>query len=134
MRALLRQQWWESDDLRDEFLAYLSRTGKLQTELSRLEVLNSAPSAQASVTNPAALREQGEIEIFTSHFEQAASLLGAVANLYPADADTGEQAVSLYRSLAYLDPQPNSTLRAVALETDLLAAAPDNPQSPGYPR
>jgi tetratricopeptide (TPR) repeat protein len=125
--ALLRQQWWESDDLRDEFLAYLSRTGKLQAELAQLEALNSDTSAQPSTTNAAALREQGEIEIFTSHFEQAAPLLGAVANLYPADADTGEQAVSLYRSLAYLDPQPGSTLRAVALENNLLAAAPDSP-------
>jgi tetratricopeptide (TPR) repeat protein len=125
--ALLRRQWWESDDLRDEFLTYLSRTGKLQSELSQLESLNSRPSAPQAVSNPAALREQAEIDIFTSHFEQAALLLGSVADLYPADPDTGDQAVSLYRSLAYLDLQPNSTLRAVALEKNLLAAAPDSP-------
>ena len=125
--ALLRRQWWESDDLRDQFLTYLSRTGKLKSELSQLESLNSQPSTPQSVSNPAALREQAEIDIFTSHFEQAAPLLGSVADLYPADPDTGDQAVSLYRSLAYLDPQPNSTLRAVALEKNLLAAAPDSP-------
>jgi tetratricopeptide (TPR) repeat protein len=42
--ALLRRQWWESDDLRDEFLTYLSRTGKLQSELAQLESLNSQAS------------------------------------------------------------------------------------------
>jgi len=125
--ALLRAQWWESDALRDEFLTYLSRTGKLQSELAQLETLNNQASGTRPGSNPAALREQAAIDIFTSHFEQAAPLLGAVADLYPADADTGDQAVSLYRSLAYLDPQPASTLRAVALEKNLLAAAPDSP-------
>jgi cellulose synthase operon protein C len=125
--ALLRSQWWESDQLRNEFLTYLSRTGKLQSELAQLESLNSQPTASQPISNPAALREQAEIDIFTSHFEQAAPLLGSVADLYPADPDTGDQTVSLYRSLAYLDPQPASTLRAVAVEKNLLAAAPDSP-------
>ncbi|HEY5057107.1 MAG TPA: hypothetical protein VII58_13160 [Acidobacteriaceae bacterium] len=125
--ALLRSQWWESDDLRDEFLTYLSRTGKLASELSQLESLNKQPPNSPPLSNPAAVREQAEIDIFISHFEQAAPLLGAVADLYPADTDTGDQAVSLYRSLAYLDPQPASTLRAVSLEKNLLAAAPDSP-------
>ena len=125
--ALLRSQWWESDHLRDEFLTYLSRTGKLQSELAQLESLNSQPSASQPASNPAALHEQAEIDIFTSHFEQAAPLLGSVSDLYPADPDTGDQTVSLYRSLAYLDPQPASTLRAVAVEKNLLAASPDSP-------
>ena len=128
--ALLRSHWWESDDLRDQFLTYLSRTGKLQTELSQLEALNNqAPASPAVSTNsnPAALREQAEIDIFTSHFEQAAPLLSSVSDLYPADPDTGDQAVSLFRSLAYLDPAPTSTLRAVALAQNLLTAAPDSP-------
>jgi tetratricopeptide (TPR) repeat protein len=125
--ALLRRKWWESDDLRDEFLTYLSRTGKLQSELSQPESLNNRASASSPPSNPAAIREQAEIDIFTSHFEQAAPLLGSVADLYPADADTGDQAVSLYRSLAYLDPQSTSKLRAVALEQNLLYAAPDSP-------
>jgi hypothetical protein len=125
--ALLRRVWWESGDLRDEFLAYLGRTGKLQAELSQLEALNQPAGAQP-LSNPAALREQAEIDIFTSHFEQAAPLLASVASLYPADPDTGDRAVSLYRSLAYLDAGPGSTLRAVALEKELLAAAPDSPE------
>jgi len=126
--TLLRGQWWEADDLRDQFLAWLSRTGKLQSELAQLETLNGKDTAPPAASNPAALREQAEIEIFTSHFEQAAPLLSSVADLYPAESDTGDQAVSLYRSLAYLDPQPASTLRAVALEKNLLAAAPDSPE------
>jgi tetratricopeptide (TPR) repeat protein len=125
--ALLRRQWWESDDLRDEFLTYLSRTGKLPSELAQLETINGGASASSPVSNPAAVREQAEIDIFTSHFEEAGPLLGSVADLYPADEDTGDQAISLYRSLAYLDPQPASTLRAVALEKNLLAATPDSP-------
>jgi len=128
--ALLRRQWWESDDLRDEFLAYLSRTGKLQAELSQLESLNRQASTSRSnsgISNPAAIREQAEIELFTSHFEQAAPLLGSVADLYPADPDIGDKAISLYRSLACLDPELTSTLRAVTLEQNLLTAAPDSP-------
>jgi hypothetical protein len=123
---LLRSRWWEADDLRDAFVAYLSRTGKLESELAQLEALNDQVSASASA-NPAALREQAEINIFTSHFEQAAPFLGSLVDLYPADTDEGDQAVSLYRSLAYLDPTPASTARAVALEKNLLAAYPDSP-------
>jgi hypothetical protein len=128
--ALLRIRWWESDDLRDQFLTYLSRTGKLQAELSQLEAIDStasSPEGASASSNPAALREQAEIDIFNSHFEHAAPLLSTVANLYPTDSDTGDEAVSLFRSLAYVDPTPASTLRAVALEQKLLAAAPDSP-------
>ncbi len=116
--TLLRQQWWESDDFRNEFLTYLSRTRKLQSELAQLESLNSQPASQPA-SNPAALHEQAEIDIFTSHFEQAAPLLGSVADLYPADPDTGDQTVSLYRSLTYSATRATtsaSTLRAVTVE------------------
>jgi tetratricopeptide (TPR) repeat protein len=130
--ALLRRSWWQSPELTTEFLGFLSRTGKLQTELQELGA-PSLPTASSSVrvgstsTNPAALREQAEIQIFISHFEAAAPLLGQVADQYPADPDTGDTAISLYRSLAYLDPTPASTQRAVALESNLLRAAPDSP-------
>jgi tetratricopeptide (TPR) repeat protein len=138
--ALLRHSWWASDDLTTEFLTYLSRTGKLQSELEALSHANEnqgAPPQTASSSevgphdlsadNPAALREAAEIQIFTSHYEQAAPLLSSVATLYPADPDTGDQAVSLFRSLAYLDPTTASTSRAVALETNLVRAEPDSP-------
>ncbi len=155
--ALLRQSWWASDDLTNEFLAYLSRTNQLQSELESLAQLTGnptnpgapptspgapstsfgAPSIAASSqwvgphnlqsANPAALREAAAIEIFKAHYEQAAPLLGTVATLYPADADTNDQAISLFRSLAYLDPTPASTNRAVTIETNLLRAKPDSP-------
>ena len=53
--------------------------------------------------------------------------MSSLADLYPADPDLGDRAVSLFRSLAYLDPTPASTARAVALETRLLTATPDDP-------
>jgi hypothetical protein len=116
---LLRRHWWESDDLRAEFFAYLARTGKLQGELAQLQPLVSGSDA-------AATRELAEIDIWTSRFEAAAPLMGSVAELYPADATVGDQAVSLYRSLAYQDPTLASTKRAVAIETNLSAATPND--------
>ena len=117
---LLRHHWWEDDTLRTEFLTFLTRTGKLTTELAALQ----APSAPPS---PAANRELAEIHIWTSHFEQAAPLLASVADLYPADATLGDASVSLFRSLAYLDPTQQSTAHAVAIERRLLTAQPDSP-------
>ncbi len=117
--TLLRQSWWESDDLRQEFFAYLSRTGKLQSELAALT---------PSEANPAALREQAEIDLWSSHFEQAAVPFSTLANLYPAEPELDDRAVSIFRSLAYLDPTPASLTRAVAIETNLLRALPDSPE------
>ncbi len=57
-----------------------------------------------------------------SHFEQSAPLLGSLAGDYPADAEIGNQASSVYRSLAYFDP--SQTARAVAIEKNLLAYDP----------
>jgi tetratricopeptide (TPR) repeat protein len=135
--ALIRNHWWESPELQTEFLTYLSRTGKLQSELEALNHLVDSPGAPSQTasssevgsktSNPAALHELAELNIFTSHFEQAAPLLSTVATLYPADSDTGDQVISLFRSLAYLDPTNSSTKRAVALETNLLTAEPDSP-------
>ncbi len=118
----LRHHWWEDEYLRTEFFSYLSRNGKLQAELTSL----GAAASISPATNPAATRELAEISIWTSHFEQAAPLLGSVADLYPADSPIGDNAVSLFRSLAYLDPTPKSTARAVALEQHLLSADPAN--------
>ena len=116
--ALLGRSWWESDDLGQEFFAYLSRTGKLNSELAALTLTE---------VNPAALREAAEINLWQSHFEDAAAPLGALANLYPAEAELDDRAVSLFRSLSYLDPTSASLNRAVAIETNLLRALPDSP-------
>jgi hypothetical protein len=132
--AVLRRVWWESPELETEFVTFLSRTGKLDTE--RAALASGAPSQTASSSevgsipsptqNPAATRELASIDLFLSHYEQATPLFAQVADAYPADPVLGDIAVSLFRSQAYLDPTQASTQRAVALETNLLNAAPDN--------
>ena len=118
--ALLRRTWWESDDLRQEFFAYLSRTGKLQAELATL-------GGEGAPQNPAATRELAEADLWSSHFESAAPLFSTLATLYPADPDLDDRGASIFRSLAYLDPTQASLNRAVAIETNLLHALPDSP-------
>jgi tetratricopeptide (TPR) repeat protein len=120
LEDLLRKHWWEDESLRNRFFVYLSRTGKLQAEMAQLNTLAGATA------NVAATRELAEADIWTSHFEQAAPLMSAVADLYPADAGVGDSAVSLFRSLAYLDASSASTARAVALEQQMLDADPAN--------
>ncbi len=116
--ALLRNSWWESDDLRQQFFAYLSRTGKLERELAALTPTDA---------NPAAMREQAELEMWSSHFEQASAPLVSLSTLYPAEPELDDRAVSVLRSLAYLDTTPASLQQAVAIETNLLRALPDSP-------
>ena len=122
--ALLRLHWYQSDALRNDFFALLSRTGKLQAEFAKLKPL-------ATEADPAATRELAEADLWTSHFEDAATPLSALAKLYPAEADIDDRAVSLFRSLAYLDPTDASTNRAVSIETNLLAFRPDSPERLG---
>ena len=129
----LRHHWWESDALRAEFFAYLGRTGRIQTELAALNSpgapSQSAPSIEVGPTNsnPAATREQAELQIWNSHFETAAPIMAFVAELYPADQTLGDTSISLFRSLAYLDSSTVSTARAAAIETRLISADPANP-------
>ncbi|MGD0445622.1 MAG: hypothetical protein ABSA39_16940, partial [Edaphobacter sp.] len=119
---LLRQHWFEADDLRNQFFDYLSRTNKLDTELASLQQLVPAESQQQQ--NPAATRELAEVNLWQSHFEQGAPLLGSLARAYPADTAIGDEAASVYRSLAYFDP--TQTARAVAIERNLSLAEPAN--------
>ena len=119
---LLRQHWSESEDLRNQFFDYLSRTGKLDAELAQLQTL--APTEAQQQQNPAATRELAEIDLWQSHFEASAPLLGNLARAYPADTILGDQASSVFRSLAYFDPR--QTARVVAIEQNLLAADPAN--------
>jgi hypothetical protein len=145
--ATLRAHWWEAPDLRDRFFAHLSQTGKLEAELAQLQPLAThvptsgvdlfaSPSVADGMSewkgftpaaDPAATRELAEALLWTSHFEQSAPLMDRLSDLYPADPDLGDSAISLFRSLAYLDPTPASTQRAVAIEQRLLAATPNSP-------
>lgn len=120
--VLLRQHWQEAPDLQSEFFDLLSRSGRLQGELAALESL--LPSAAAAHGNPAAAQELAEIDLWESHFEAAAPLLGELADQYPAEATVGDQAASVFRSLAYFDPP--QARRAAAIEEHLAAADPAN--------
>jgi tetratricopeptide (TPR) repeat protein len=117
---LLREHWSDTEQLREQLFDYLSRSGKLDTELAQLHALT--PNAQAQEANPDATRELAEAEIWRSHFEESAPLLGSLAEAYPADEEIGTRASSVFRSLAYFDPA--QTGRAVSVEKHLLAANP----------
>jgi hypothetical protein len=119
---LLRQHWFEAADLRNQFFDTLSRTGKLDAELTALAQL--VPSESQQKQNPAATRELAEGQVWQSHFEVAAPLYSNLVRSYPADATLGEEAASIFRSLAYFDP--GQTAQAIAIEKNLLAADPAN--------
>ena len=119
---LMREHWSDSEELRKEFFDYLSSNGKLDTELTQLRTL--VPGAKEQKANPDATRELAEVEMWRSHFEASAPLLGSLAASYPADEEIGTEASSVLRSLAYYDAA--QTERAVEIEKHLLEADPAN--------
>ncbi|MDE1163066.1 MAG: hypothetical protein PW792_14170 [Acidobacteriaceae bacterium] len=120
--VLLRQHWQDTNDLHNAFFEMLSHSGRMDDERSQLQAL--LPNAKAASENPAAARELAEIQLWQSHFETAAPLLSQLADQYPADISVGEQAVSVFRSLAYLDPQ--QVQRAATIAQHLVLAEPTN--------
>lgn len=126
--SLLRQHWSEEPELRSWFFAYLSATHKLDEELNQLRQAN--PAIQKGQWddlvhgNPAAGEFLAQAEVWQSHFEDAAPVLKALADEYPADFDRGRTASAAYRSLAYFDPA--KTTAAAKIEDHLLQADPGN--------
>ena len=124
--ALLRQHWWESAELRDQFIEFLSRTGQLDKELDALRTQEVAAQQgrwnDLASSNPLAARFVGEADCWRSHFEAAAPVLGALTAQYPSDAELGRRASALYRSLAPVDPQ--NTELAVKIEQNLYDSNP----------
>ncbi|HEY6969896.1 MAG TPA: tetratricopeptide repeat protein [Candidatus Angelobacter sp.] len=123
--ALLRQYWYEDASLRNMFFEYLSRTGRLESELQQLKKEQNAGQKNwvtIAQSNPAAARFAAEAELWRSHYEEAAPALGAVAGIYPADLPLGREASSVYRSLAWF--KPANTQKAAAIELNLLRANP----------
>jgi Tetratricopeptide repeat len=121
---LLRNYWFQDETLRGLFFEYLSGSGKLEPELEALRnAVSGNPdwTAQAGA-NPAGARFIAEAELWRSHFEAGAPVIAAVARQYPADAELGERASSVYRSLAYFNPR--NTDVAAQIENNLLLAAP----------
>ena len=128
--ALLRRHWFEESDLRNQFFEFLTRTGKLDAEIKSLQ--QGAPAqgkgrwGEFVQQNPAAGQYLAQAYLWRSHFEESAPVLQALAEEYPADAELGQTASSVFRSLAYFDP--SSTGAAVKIEEHLLAANPGNTQ------
>ena len=118
--ALLRQHWFEEPTLRNEFFEYLSRTGKLESELSA--VRQSTPDAASWEKNPAAADFLAYAALWRSHFEESAPVLKSLASLYPAEAEVAHTASSVFRSLAYFEPA--DTTVAAKIEDNLLQANP----------
>ena len=118
--ALLRQHWFEEPAVRNQFFEFLSRTGKLESELNG--VRQSAPDTAGWEKNPAAADFLAYANLWRSHFEESAPVLKSLATQYPAEVEIGHTASSVYRSLAYFEP--TDTAIAAKIEDNLLQAYP----------
>lgn len=124
--ALIRQYWFDDDNLRSAYFVYLSSSGRLDSELQA--VRTSYPQAGAgkwrelTEANPAAAQFIAEAELWRSHFESAAPVIKALAEVFPADGDTGRRAANVYRSLAAF--HPDDTEIAAGIENTLAKSSP----------
>ena len=129
--ALLRQHWFEEPDLRSQFFEYLTRTGKLESEIRSLRQDAPAGGRGSWETyvehNPAAGEFVAQAELWRSHYEDSAPVLKALSDAYPADAELGRTASSVFRSLAYFDPAKTSV--AVGIENHLLEMTPGSTET-----
>jgi tetratricopeptide (TPR) repeat protein len=89
--ALLRQHWFEAEDLRQRYFELLSRTDRLDRELAQL--------APLAAREPLAARFVGEAHAWQTRFEQAAPVWERLADAFPADAVIARRAAMLHRSL-----------------------------------
>jgi predicted Zn-dependent protease len=120
--ALLRQHWFEEPWLRNQFFAFLSSRGRLDTELNAIRA--SAPDPASWEKNPAAATFMANAYLWRSHFEDSAPMLKTLAAEYPAEAGLANTASSVFRSLAY--SQPSDTAIAAKIQDNLLQANPGN--------
>jgi tetratricopeptide (TPR) repeat protein len=124
--ALIGQEWFYGDDLRSAFFLYLSSSGRLDPELQTVRATNLQAGAgrwnELAQANPAAAQFIAEAEIWRSHFEAAAPVSKAIAETYPSDAELGERASSVFRSLAPFNPQYTDI--AAGIEETLSKASP----------
>lgn len=118
--ALIRRHWFEETDLRNQFFEYLSRTGKLESELNALR--QDARDANTWESNPAAADFLANANLWRSHFEESAPELKSLAAQYPAEIEIAHTASSVYRSLAYFDP--SGTTIAAKIEDNLARVNP----------
>ena len=122
--ALIREHWFEEADLRNQFFAYLSSTGQLESEINSLnQEEQAARSAQKFVrSDPGAGNYLAQADLWQSHYEESAPLLGELAYEYPAEPETARTASSVFRSLAYFNASDTNV--AVKIEENLLVATP----------
>jgi hypothetical protein len=110
--ALLRQHWYDADDLRMRFFERLSRTGKLDAELSAIR----------AESNPAAERFLAEGEAWRGHFEAASPVFLKVESAYLADRGVGQRTAALYRSFGAAEAKSADV--AISVEEKLAQADP----------
>jgi predicted Zn-dependent protease len=124
--ALIRQNWFYDDNLRSEYFAYLSSKGHLDSELQAVRAANPQAVAgkwnELAQANPGAAQFIAEVEIWRSHFEDAAPVSKAVSEAYPADQEMGRRASSIFRSLAPFNPQYTEV--AAGIENTLSKSSP----------
>ena len=118
--ALLRQHWFEEAGLRNQFFEFLSRSGKLDSELQSLR--ESAPDAASWEKNPAAADFLANANLWRSQYEESAPMLKSLAAQYPAEPEIAQTASSVFRSLAYFDLE--DTAIAAKIEDNLLQSSP----------
>ena len=122
--ALLRQHWFEDSTLRNQFFEYLSRSNKLESELSELPQIS--PDDKSWQENPAAANFLAYAQLWRSNFEESAPVLKTLASQYPAEFEVGRTASSVYRSLAHFNPVDTSV--AATIEDALLRSHPRDTQ------
>ncbi len=119
--ALLRSHWFHADDLRVRFFELLSRTNRLDAELSALGKIATPQQVNA---NPVAAKLLADGEAWRAHFESAGPVFRAITASYPVESPGAERASAIYRSLATVDPK--LTPVAESIEQNLVAYAPSD--------
>ncbi len=126
--AVLRRHWYDAEDLRMRFFERLSKTGRLDAELSVVRTSNPSASAskweEAMNQSPATVRLLAEGEAWRCHFENAAPLFLAIESSFPADHMIGTRTAAVYRSLGTIDPKLTDS--AISIEEKLSQADPRN--------
>ena len=130
--AVLRRHWSDAEDLRMRFFERLSKTGRLDAELSIVRTSNPAASTgkweDATNQSPATVRVLAEGEAWRGHFENAAPLFLALESSFPADPAIGARTAAVYRSLGTMQPQFSDA--AIAVEQKLAQFDPRDHRAP----
>ncbi len=103
---LLRRHWFYADDLRSQFFALLTRTGRLEAELETLErALDPAGSTwnAAARENAAGVLTVAEGKAWLCDYEGAGPAALALTADAPTDEPIATRAAALHRSLAAYD-------------------------------